>query len=109
MATAVDQASLDRDGSRRRRTKRLQRQLPGGQTPHVPAWRQRDVPSTAGWCNRPSSLSDLAARSDQRERAIEGTPTAGPSLSDLAACSDQWDWAKEMTPAAGSSMAPTPS
>src|SRR4029077_12532986 len=29
----------------------------------------------------PRSLSDLAARSDQRERSIEKTPTAGPLLS----------------------------
>src|SRR5438045_3065279 len=51
------------------------------------------------------SLSDLAAPSDQRERAIEETPAAGPSsLSDLAAPSDQRERAIEETPAAG----PTP-
>ena len=41
----------------------------------------------------PSSLSDLAVCSDQRERTIEKTPAAGPS--------DQRERSIEMTPAAG--------
>ena len=41
----------------------------------VPVWRLlRPAPIML-----PSSLSDLAAPSDQRERAIEKTPAAGPS------------------------------
>jgi hypothetical protein len=52
----------------------------------------------------PSNLSDLALNSDQRERAIEMTPTAGPSsLSDLALNSDQRERAIEMTLTAGPS------
>jgi hypothetical protein len=58
--------------------------------------------------NTPAAgLSDLAAPSDQRERAIENTPAAGPSsLTDLAAHSDQRERAIEKTPAAGPSHQP---
>ncbi len=49
-----------------------------------------------------STLSDLAASSDHRERATKMTLAAGPStLSDLAAQSDQRERAIEITRAAG--------
>ena len=38
----------------------------------------------------PSSLSDLAAPSDQRERAIEETPTAGPTAARRCSAAHQY-------------------
>src|ERR1019366_8367089 len=40
---------------------------------------ERDSRATCSHLPAPSSLSDLAVCSDQRERAIEMTPAAGPS------------------------------